>query len=58
MTVDQMLKSMNDKANAMLRERERIINIIEMLEESYRGNGELERAAACKGIVDHLRWAQ
>jgi hypothetical protein len=53
-----MLKSMNDKANAMLRERERIINMIEMLEESYRGNGELERAAACKGIVDHLRWAQ
>lgn len=58
MTVEEIFKQMNAKADAMLRERERIINMIEMLEENYRNDGSLERAAACKGIVDHLRWAQ
>jgi len=58
MTVEQMLKSMNEKANAMLRERERIINYIEVLEESYRSNGEFNAAKTCRGIVDHLRFAQ
>lgn len=58
MTVEEILKQMNAKADAMLRERERIINFIEVLEDSYRSNGELVPATTCRSIVEHLRWAQ
>lgn len=58
MTVEEIVKTMNEKADAMLRERERIINLIEILEDGYRGNGFLERAAACRGIVEQLRFTQ
>jgi len=55
-TVEQMLKSMNEKADAMLRERERILEFIDALADGYAENGQDERAAACRGIVNHLRW--
>lgn len=58
MTVDQMLKSMNDKADAMLRERERIIDFVEALQEGYMQAGQSERASACKAIIEQLRWKQ
>lgn len=58
MTVDQMLKSMNDKADAMLRERERIIEFIEALQDGYAEAGQTERASTCKAIIEQLRWKQ
>lgn len=58
MTVEDMIKKMNDKADAMLRERERIIEFIEALSDGYAESGHTERAAACQTIVSHLRWKQ
>lgn len=57
MTVDQILKSMNEKAEAMQRERERIVNFIEVLEDTYRSNGELKSASTCRSIIEHLRYS-
>lgn len=53
-----MLKSMNDKADAMLRERERIIEFIEALQDGYAEAGQTERASTCKAIIEQLRWKQ
>lgn len=55
MTIEEIYKTMRDKADAKFRERERIINFIEMLEDGYRSNGEFNAAKTCRGIVDHLR---
>lgn len=58
MTVEEIYKTMRDKADAMIRERERVINCIENIEDSYRANGELIHAQTCRSIVDYLRRTQ
>lgn len=58
MTIEEIYKSMRDKADAMIRERERIINSIENIEDSFRMSGELGQAQTCRSIVDYLRRTQ
>lgn len=58
MTIEEICKTMREKADAMLRERERVINCIENIEDSYRANGELGQASTCRSIVDYLRRMQ
>ena len=58
MTTEEIIRLMREKTDAMQRERERIVNFIEVLEDGYRSNGEVNADATCRGIVEHLRWMQ
>jgi hypothetical protein len=56
-TTEEIIKLMREKTDAMQRERERIVNFIEVLEDTYRSNGELKSASTCRSIIEHLRYS-
>lgn len=55
MTTDDIISLMRERANATMRERERIIKFIQILEDTYRSNGNLDCASVCQSIIYEIK---
>lgn len=55
MELQEVVRRMNERVQTIERERNRIADFIENLEQTYMAHNRQEPARACRIIVDHLR---